>query len=74
MQSIKDLNAKILEITMHIQEKRPELSNYLSEMLATIPAESDPKINAENLQRYYNSLHELLTKYELEHPKKNFLL
>lgn len=74
MQSEKDLNAKILEITMLIQSKYPELSKYLSEMPATIPIENNPKINAENLQKYYNSLDQLLKKYILEHPKMKPLL
>lgn len=74
MQSEKDLNAKILEITLLIQEKYPELSKYLSEMPATIPVEKNPEINAENLQKYYNSLDQLLKKYILEHPKKKHLL
>jgi hypothetical protein len=70
MQSEKDLNAKILEITLHIQTKYPELSKYLSEMPNTIPIEKEPVINAENLKNYYNSLDQLLKKYILEHPKK----
>lgn len=74
MKSEKDLNAKILDITMLIQEKYPELSKYLSEMPATIPIESNPEINSENLQKYYNSLDQLLKKYILEHPKKKPLL
>jgi hypothetical protein len=74
MQSEKDLNAKILQITMLIQEKYPELSKYLSEMSATIPIEEHLKINSEELQKYYNSLDQLLKKYILEHPKKKPLL
>lgn len=74
MQSIKDLNAKILEITMLIQGKYPELSKYLTEMSATIPTENHPKINADNLQKYYNSLDQLLKKYLLEHLKMKPLL
>ncbi len=69
MQSIQDLNGKILEITMFIHEKHPELSQYLNEMLATIPVEQNPKMDVEHLQHYYNSLQELLKKYELEHPE-----
>ncbi|MET0759248.1 MAG: hypothetical protein ABWZ56_02440 [Flavobacterium sp.] len=74
MQSVKDLNAKILEITTLIQEKYPELSKYLSEMPDTIPIEKNPEIDSEHLQRYYNSLDQLLKKYILEHPKKKPLL
>ena len=67
MKSEKELNAKILEITLLIQTKYPELSKYLSEMPNTIPIE-------ENLQNYYNSLDQFLKKYILEHPKKKFIL
>lgn len=74
MQSEKDLNAKILEITLLIQEKYPELSKYLAEMPATIPVEKNPEINSENLKKYYDSLDQLLKKYILEHPKKKPLL
>lgn len=74
MQSEKDLNKKIMEITMLIQTKYPELSKYLNEMPATIPIEENPKINSENLQKYYNSLEELMKKYAIEHPKKNYFL
>ena len=74
MKSEKELNAKILEITLLIQTKYPELSKYLSEMPNTIPIEENPAINVENLQNYYNSLDQFLKKYILEHPKKKFIL
>ena len=74
MQSEKDLNAKILEITMLIQDKYPELSKYLAEMEDTISIEKDPSINSNNLQKYYDSLEQMLKKYILEHPKKKPLL
>ena len=74
MQSEKELNAKILEITLLIQDKYPELSKYLSEMSVSIPDEKNPEIDAENLQKYYESLDQLLKKYILEHPKMNPLI
>lgn len=74
MQSVKDLNAKILEITTLIQEKYPELSKYLAEVPDTIPVDISPEINSESLQKYYNSLDQILKKYILEHPKKKPLL
>ena len=70
MQSEKDLNAKILEITMLIQDKYPELSKYLAEMEDTISVEVNPSINPGNLQKYYDSLEQMLKKYMVEHPKK----
>lgn len=74
MQSEKELNAKILEITMLIQDKYPELSKYLSEMEDTIAIEKDPSINTGNLKKYFDSLEQMLKKYILEHPKKKPLL
>ncbi|PWA04785.1 hypothetical protein [Flavobacterium psychrotolerans] len=74
MQSEKDINSKILEITMLIQNKYPELSKYLIEMPVTIPIDKNPKINSEYLQKYYDSLDQLLKKYILEHPNTHPLL
>ena len=66
-----DLNKKIMDITMLIQKKHPELSKYLAEMSTTIPTDKSPEINIETLSSYYNSLETMLSKYELElNPKK----
>jgi esterase/lipase len=64
----KDLNSKILEITIIIKNKYPELLKYLDEMPATIPAEKNPEITLKNLSAYYDSLNAVLNKYKLEHP------
>jgi hypothetical protein len=69
MQS-EELNSKILEITMTIQENYPELSKYLDEMPVTIPDEKDPEINKKNLKAYYDSLTSLLQNYIDERPKE----
>ena len=39
METEKELNSKILDITMKIRENYPELSKYLDEMPETIPNE-----------------------------------
>jgi len=67
---IKDLNSKIMEITMKIKERYPELSIYLDEMTVTIPGEEHPEITLKNLNTYYNSLISMLNNYILEHPDK----
>ncbi len=67
MESEKELNFKILEITMTIQEKYPELSEYLGEMPVTIPDTESPEINVENLSAYFDSLTSLLENYIREH-------
>jgi len=67
MESEKGLNLKILNITMTIQEKYPELSKYLEEMLVTIPYIKSPKINIRTLSSYYDSLTSLLENYVQQH-------
>jgi len=70
MTSEKQINEKILAITMKIQGKYPELSNYLNELPVTIPIENDPEINTKVLNDYYESLVKLISTYELEIKEK----
>jgi hypothetical protein len=70
IQTIDDLNAKILKITLKIQDQYPELYKYLEEMPVTIPDEKNPKITRYNLKKYYESLNASLSKYVLEHPNQ----
>ena len=65
----KDLNSKIMKITMMIMNHYPELSQYLEEMPVTVPSENDPEINLNHLKSYYESLISLLKKYKVEYPK-----
>jgi hypothetical protein len=64
-----DLNAKILKITMRINDHYPELSQYLEEMPVTVPSENDPEITLNHLRSYYESLISLLMKYKVDYPK-----
>lgn len=66
----KNLNSKILKITMTIKDHYPELSKYLDEMPVTIPTEKNPKMTLKNLSQYYESLNSMLNKYLLEHLNK----
>ncbi len=68
-QKEKDLNSKILKITMRIQDHYPELSQYLEEMPVTVPSENNPKITLNQLQSYYESLISLLNKYKVDYTK-----
>ena len=70
MASEKEINEKIMTITMKIQKDYPELSKYLNELPVTIPIESDPEINTRVLSNYYESLVKLLSTYELEMAQK----
>ena len=58
----KDLNSKILEITMMIKDHYPELSQYLEEMPVTVPSENDPEITLNQLRSYYESLKSLVDR------------
>lgn len=65
----KELNEKILKITMTIKGQYPELSKYVEEMTVTIPDEKHPDVTLKNLKEYYDSLNAMLNKYLLEHPE-----
>jgi hypothetical protein len=67
METEEEINAKIMKVTMVIQENYPELSKYLNEMPITIPIDSNPEINVKNLQKYYDALVTLFRKYVAEH-------
>jgi hypothetical protein len=59
METEKELNEKIHQVTMRIK-KYPQLSKYLKEMEETIPKEKNPEINRMNLQTYHDSLSTML--------------
>jgi len=59
---------KIMSITALIKEKHPELMQFIDEMPVTIPDENNPQLDAKALIEYYNSLNDLLKKYDIEHP------
>ncbi len=63
----KELNSKILKITMTILEKYPELYKYIEEMPESIQDENNSGMMLQNLKAYYDSLHSMLNKYILEH-------
>lgn len=67
MKTEKELNEKILKITLLIQEKFPELSNYINEFTVTNPDKENPEINIKHLTNYYDSLINVLKKYAPTH-------
>ena len=67
METEEKLNTEILKITLLIQDKYPELAQFISEMPVTNPDKDNPKINIKILQEYYNSLESLLLKYTTNH-------
>lgn len=62
MKTEKELNAKIMSLTLEIREKRPELVNFLEEMPITIPNGNDPEITHKILKDYIESLKNLIKK------------
>jgi hypothetical protein len=71
METEKELNAKILRITMTIKNQYPELSKYIEEMPITVPDEKNPEITLTNLNMYYDSLNSMLNKYIEENHNKS---
>jgi hypothetical protein len=67
MKTIAELNKNIVKTTMTIRNEFPELMPFLNEMPETIPIENSPDINQKNLLEYFDSLVDLLRKYEPNH-------
>jgi len=71
METEKEINEKIMKVTMVIQENYPELSKYLNEMPVTIPIDSNPEMNVQALSKYYDTLLTLFRNYVAEHQLQN---
>lgn len=69
MKTEKEISEDIVNITMIIKDKYPELSKYLLEMEETIPIAAHPEVSIKILDKYYNSLENLLKKYSSSHLK-----
>ena len=65
----KELNAKILEVTMKIRYHFPELSKFLDEIPITIPTGKDREITLNHLREYYESLILILDKIQIDLSK-----
>lgn len=63
METEKELNEKILKITMTIKNQYPELSKYIEEMPITVPDENNLETTLFKLRQYLKSLESLLKKY-----------
>lgn len=64
MESLINMNRRILLISSKIKQDFPELIHFLDEMPITIPNENHPEINLALLTTYYQSLISLKEKYE----------
>lgn len=69
MKTENEINKNIIETTMAINEKFPELSKYIVDMPVTIPNINEPEINEKNLKDYQSSLDVLLNKYAANHKR-----
>jgi len=69
--TVLELNEKIVGITNKISDRNPELLKYLDEMPVTVPYQENPEIAVKTLTTYYDSLVNLLYKYEDSQTKKN---
>lgn len=63
MNAEQELIDKILKITTLINDKYPELSDFLSEMPDTLGGKKNSDVNVKQLREYYNSLNQVLQKY-----------
>jgi len=69
METERDLNLRIINITVQIQEFYPELYRDLNEMFATLPISETPVINATTLRKWLDSLKILIKRYNIAHQQ-----
>ncbi|HLN52516.1 MAG TPA: hypothetical protein VK212_02335 [Lentimicrobium sp.] len=68
LESEKDLNERIVQITNKIQEDYPELTPYLGEMPVSVPSDPNVEVNQKILKDYYDSLYQIVTNHEKNKP------
>jgi hypothetical protein len=74
MKTENELNQDILKITMTIEEKFPELSKYIGEMMVNISDTVGPNAIIKNLMDYYDSLDALLRRYTSSRSCKQLII
>jgi hypothetical protein len=70
MKEIKQLSKEINELTLLIEEKYPELYQYLGESPLTIPSNGGRDISSESFAEYLNTLKLLLQHHIDKHQGK----
>ncbi|MFN3756856.1 MAG: hypothetical protein ACK4RM_07860 [Flavobacterium sp.] len=63
MKTIAEIEKDILDITLQIQNYYPELSKYIEEIPVNYDRADRNQISIKNMQDYYNSLVEIVSKY-----------
>jgi hypothetical protein len=73
METRKELNERIVAVTLEIQENYPELHKYITEMTDGMPDEKTPDVDNQKLRAYYESLLEMVKKYKegVQSPEHN---
>lgn len=71
MDTLDEINAKIMKVTTAIRENYPELHKYLNEMPVTVPSDKDPHMDVQILTQYYESLVTVFRNYVAEHQLQN---
>lgn len=64
METVKKLYNDIMQITLEIQEKHPELLKYVNEMQDTLPNDGKASLDIDSLREYCDSLKNMILKYE----------
>lgn len=64
MKTKEQLTQEITELTGMIEEKYPELHQFLLETPTTITKESDNEVTAENLEKHLDSLKTIFFRYK----------
>jgi hypothetical protein len=67
MKTKMELERSIISITGKIHKEFPELVKYITEIPINISAEAEG--NIKNLEDYYSSLEEIISKYSKTHKK-----
>jgi hypothetical protein len=62
-QEEKEMNEKILALTIKIQTQYPEIGQFLDEIPITIPRKDKPKVLLGELTNHYEYLTKILQKY-----------
>lgn len=70
MITTKELNQDIMEITLKIRDRYPELIKYLDEMPVRNDDSTDDEAENRNLKEHYDSLVGLLAKYAVDHDSE----
>ena len=63
MKNLHKLLSEITKLTKKIETDYPELYKYLDENPMTVPTQSDPSIDNKILQKYLESLRQLLKNH-----------